>query len=386
MRKTYEELEQIKKENNVETLWSWSRINTYKNDPYGYYLKYIRKIKEDRQDSIYTISGSVCHDILEKYYNGKIKQEDMIDEYEDSLMTMNLGEFKYDRNDEEKNKLIADKYEGCIKHFFRYHQKPENLKMATELFCLVKIADNIMFNGYIDNFGVCRDANGEKHIVITDYKTSTIYKGEKLEKESGQLYLYAEGVRQKTNMPLDHISIRYLFMKYVNVKVCQANGKWKERQIERNQIGSKLVTSVRMWLNKLGYNAEDYINDILLTNCLDSLPEKVQEKFIIEDCYVYLPLNEQIIDNLKQDIIKTVSEIENKEKEYSKAKDGKVWWTEITASNEYFFNCLSGYSRKLHKPYDEYMQKKEMFANNLSTGTTNDNDEDDELLELLENL
>ena len=87
MRKTYEELEQIKKENNVETLWSWSRINTYKSDPYGYYLKYIRKTKEDRQDSIYTISGSVCHDILEKYYNDKIKQEDMIDEYEDSLMT-----------------------------------------------------------------------------------------------------------------------------------------------------------------------------------------------------------------------------------------------------------------------------------------------------------
>ena len=42
--------------------------------------------------------------------------------------------------------------------------------------------------------------------------------------------------------------------------------------------------------------------------------------------------------------------------------------------------------KKLHKPYDEYMQKKEMFNNNLSTGTVNDNDEDNELLELLENL
>lgn len=58
MRKTKEELNEIMQENNVNTLWSWSRYNTYKTDSYSYYLKYIKHIKEDRQDSIYTYSGS----------------------------------------------------------------------------------------------------------------------------------------------------------------------------------------------------------------------------------------------------------------------------------------------------------------------------------------
>lgn len=378
-RKTKEELNAICKKYNTDILWSWSRYNTYKTDHYSYFLKYVNNIKEDRRDSIYAVSGGYCHDIIEKYYNGTITQEDMINEYEDSLLTMNIAEYKYDRSDEDKNTAIAEKYENCIRHFFRHHIKPNNLNMLLEMFCTIQVADNIIFQGYIDNCGVYIDENGKKKIVITDYKTSTIYKGEKLEKESGQLYLYAEGIRQKTGMSLDDISIRYLFLKYVNVKYLQANGAWKERQIERNQIGSKLVSTAKMWLKKCGYNPDDYIDDIVLYNSIDSLPDDVKEKIIISDCYVYLPLTQENINNLKADIIETVTEIETKTKEYAKTNDENIFWTDVTEKNEYFFSVLSGYSRALHKPYDEYLKSKEMF-------NTDDNDIDDDLAELLENL
>lgn len=378
-RKTLSEINEICQQYNVPFLWSWSRLNTYKTDKYIYFLKYIQHIKEDRNDSIYTYSGSYCHDIIEQYYNGTIKQSDMINEYEDSLMTMNFAGYKYDRNDEDKNKLIADKYESCIKHFFRNHKK-HNMKMILEMFCLIKITDNIYFNGYVDNCGVYFDENKEKRIVITDYKTSTIYKGDKLEKESGQLYLYAEGIRQKTGLPLDHISIRYLFLKYVTVNVMQANGKWKERQIERNQIGSKLISSIKMWLKKLNYNPDDYIDEVLLYNSIDNLPDDVKEKIDITDCYVYLPLTEDKINDLKADIIATVTEINEKTEEYNSTKDDKVFWQEVSAKDEYFLNCLSGYSRKYHKPYDEYLSEKEMFQ----TDTEQDNDNiDEDLFQLL---
>lgn len=378
-RKTKEELNAICKKYNTDILWSWSRYNSYKTDHYSYFLKYVKNIKEDRRDSIYCVSGGYCHDIIEKYYNGTISQEDMIDEYEDSLLTMNIAEYKYDRSDEDKNAAIADKYENCIRHFFRHHIKPDNLNMLLEMFCTIQVADNIIFQGYIDNCGVYIDENGKKKIVITDYKTSTIYKGEKLEKESGQLYLYAEGIRQKTGMSLDDISIRYLFLKYVNVKYLQANGTWKERQIERNQIGSKLVSTAKMWLKKCGYDPDNYIDDIVLYNSIDSLPDDVKEKIIISDCYVYLPLTQENINNLKADIIETVTEIETKTKEYEKTNDENIFWTDVTEKNEYFFSVLSGYSRALHKPYDEYLKSKEMF-------NTDDNDIDDDLAELLENL
>lgn len=376
-RKTNAELNQICKKLMVDKLWSWSRYNSYKTDPYSYFLKYVKGVNEDRRDSIYCVSGGYCHDILEKYYNGDIQQEDMIQEYEDSLLTMNIAEYKYDRNDEDKNESIANNYESCIKHFFRNHIKPDNLKMLLEMFCVIKVTDDIIFQGYIDNCGMYKDENGEKRIVITDYKTSTIYKGEKLEKESGQLYLYAEGIRQKTNLPFDHISIRYLFLKYVNVKCLQANGIWKERQIERNQIGSKLSSTAKMWLKKLGYNPNDYIDDIILYNSIDNLPDDVKDKMIISDCYVYLPLTQERIQSLKSDIIDIVNEINSKTKEYKETNDDHIFWSDINEKNEYYYAVLSGYSRALHKPYNEYLENKEMFQNN---------DDEDELTQELKDL
>lgn len=382
MRKTPKEINEICKKFHTNILWSWSRYNIFKTDPYSYFLKYIKGEKEDRRDSIYCVSGGYCHDILEKYYNGEIQQSDMINEYEDSLFTMNLAEYKYDRSDEDKNSAIAEKYESCIKHFFRNHIKSDNLKMLLEMFCVIKVTDDIIFQGYIDNCGMYKDENGEKRIVITDYKTSTIYKGEKLEKESGQLYLYAEGIRQRTNLPLDHISIRYLFLKYVNVKCLQANGTWKERQIERNQIGSKLYTTAKMWLGKLGYGEGEYIKDnyldeMLMLNSIDNLPDDVKDKMIISDCYVYLPLAQENIDNLKSDIIDTVNEINSKTKGYKEANDDHIFWSDINEKNEYYYAVLSGYSRASHKPYNEYLENKEMFQNK---------DNEDELTQELKDL
>lgn len=378
-RKTEAELNAICKKLHIDTLWSWSRYNTYKTDHYSYFLKYVKNEKEDRRDSIYAVSGGYCHDILEKYYDGTIEQSQMLEEYEDSLLTMNIAEYKYDRCDEDKNAAIADKYENCIKHFFRNHIKPNDISMILEMFCTIKITDDIVFQGYIDNCGVCTE-NGKKKIVITDYKTSTIYKGEKLEKESGQLYLYAEGIRQKTKLPLESILIRYLFLKYVNVKYLQANGTWKERQIERNQIGSKLVSTAKMWLKKLNYNPDDYVDDIILYNSIDNLPNDVKEKIIISDCYVHLPLTEEHIKNLKADIVETITEINNKTEEYKRTEDDKIFWTDVTEKNEYFLAVLSGYSRVLHKPFDEYLKEKEMY------NTEDNNSIDDDLAELLENL
>lgn len=378
-RKTSEELTEICKQYHVDTLWSWSRYNAYKNDMYSYFLKYIKHIKEDKRDSIYAVSGGYCHDIIEKYYSGNISQQQMIEEYEDSLLTMNIAEYKYDRCDEDKNIKIAEKYESCIKHFFRNHRKPTDLKMLLEMFCTIQVSNDIVFQGYIDNCGVYTDEKGKRKIVITDYKTSTIYKGEKLEKESGQLYLYAEGVRQKTGLALEDISIRYLFLKYVTVKCLQANGEWKERQIERNQIGSKLVSTAKMWLKKCGYNPDDYLDDIVMYNSIDTLPNDVKDKIIITDCYIYLPLTQEKIDSLKSDIITTIAEINSKEEEYEKTKDDKVFWIDVTDKNEYFLAVLSGYSRELHKPFDEYLKIKEMF-------NSENNDPDDDLLDLLNEL
>lgn len=120
-RKTKQELNELCKTLHVDTLWSWSRYHCYKQDTYEYFLKYVLHEPEDRTNSIYCVSGGNVHEIIEQLYTDQIKYEDMAELYEDSLFTMNCAELKYNRSDSEKNEAIADKYENCIRHFFKHH-------------------------------------------------------------------------------------------------------------------------------------------------------------------------------------------------------------------------------------------------------------------------
>ncbi len=362
-RKTSEELEKLKEKLNVNQLWSWSRYNCFKNSIYEYYLKYILKIKEDRDDGIYGVSGNACHSILEKFYSKEIEYEDMLQEYENSLFTFNAGELKYDRINEEKNRNIAQKYEACIKHFFQNHIVI-NKKVEIEKFIIIKI-NKFIFQAYID---FIHKENG--NYIITDWKTSSIYTGKKIDKEKGQLVLYAEGLRQ-LGVPLEKIKIRWNFLKYIIVEVEQANGKIIERNIARNEIGKSLKSNAKMWLNKEKCYSDEEINSYLdlltMTNDITCLPESVQSRYNIKDCYVYIPFTEEEINKLKTDIINTIVDISKKESEYMKTKKENVWWEKVTDAQSYFFANLSGYSSFLHKPYAQYLEERKAFLNSADS-------------------
>jgi hypothetical protein len=363
MRKPFEEIQKIANKLDCSEIYSWSKYNTYKNDNYEYYLKYILKIPEDRNDSIYAPMGTTAHETLEDYYDDKIDNDGMLEKFEEKLFEYTVGELKYDRTDEDKNKKISNKYEACLRHFFKNHQKIP-YKMKKEMFIPIKL-DNVLIQGYID-FLHTELRNNIKHIVITDWKTSSIYKGEKLEKEKGQLILYGYGIHQKLNIPLDQIIVRWCFLKYVEIECMQANNKIKNRIIERNDIGNSLSSSVKMWLKKsdLKLNEEEidnYLIQLISNNSIDCLPEDVKNKFTIKDCYVEVKLNKEDINELKEDIINTVAEIKNKEKQYKETKDNKIWWQNVTDKDSYRLANLCGYSAKIHKPYKEYLDSLEMF-------------------------
>lgn len=380
-RKTGKELNEICNKLHVNILWSWSRYHCYKQDRWEYFLKYILHEKEDRTNSIYCISGGNVHDIIEQLYTGEIKYEDMSELYEDSLFAMNCAELKYNRSDSDKNDAIANKYENCIRHFFNNHNLIE-FPHKVEHFITIKISDDIYMQGYIDMLYIepYIDANGNKRkkVHIVDWKTSTRYQGTKIDAECGQLVIYAEGIRQTLNIPLEDIVCEWNFLKYVTVTIEQKNGKTKDRYIERNVIGEKLVNTAKMWLKEFGYedDIEKYIDEMTLNNNIDCLPEEVRDKFEIYDCYVQVPLTTEKIDNLKKDIIDTVSEINKKSKEYKDTGDENVFWQEVTDADEFRLATLSGYSRKLHRPYDQYLKNKELFLKNGSEDEA-DSEEDD---------
>jgi hypothetical protein len=202
----------------------------------------------------------------------------MLSAYEDELFKFNLAELKYDRNNPEKNQAIAEKYEYCIRHFFQHYQ-PIQKKVDIERFILIKVGSQLM-QGYVD----CIHKEGDDFI-ITDFKTSSIYKGEKALNERGQLLLYSEGLRQ-LGVPIENIKIRWAFLKYVTVEQQQANKKTTVRYMARNEIGESLKANAKMWLkkSKQGYSEEDidgYLDLLVKINDLSCLPDEIQSKYII---------------------------------------------------------------------------------------------------------
>ena len=341
-------------------------------------------IKEDKKDGIYTTSGGTIHDILEKFYGGEIEYEDMITSYESALFLFDQAELKYNKTDEEKNAKIANKYEDCIKHFFKYH-KPFTQKAMIEQFAVTKIGQHI-FQGYIDF--IFQDEDGT--ITILDWKSSTIYKGEKILKEGKQLLIYAQSLIQH-GVPMDKIKICWDFLKYVNVSFIQQNGKPKERQIERNAIGTSLANTIRTKMKAAKKYTEEEINSylefVVTTNSLDGIPAEIASQFTIEDCLVYIPLTEEILKNLNEEVISTINSIDKcKELWYNTKESGaseieldKIWYDteEQLRANEYYFHNLCGYSLALHKPFAEYWARKQKELeeqNSFFGGIMNDND------------
>lgn len=372
-RKTQKEIDDIKRSLGIKNLWSWSRYKTYKDDKFTYYLKYIKQVPPDRADSLYAPLGSVIHEIIENYHNGKLNKSELVDRYKEKLYELSLFGYKFDRNDEEKNQIIQQKYDESISHFLSNYIKP-NYKTILEKFVLIKITPNIYFQGYIDCIHTVKNKNGVE-IWITDFKTSSLYKGNKINEMAGQLLLYAMAVHQESGIPYDRIHIQFHFLKYLKCTIKQLSGKTKERILERHNHVYSLSSCIRMWLKKSSENLNDLQIELMLEkvineNNLNILPNDVKDKFLIEDCYLEVTYNNQDTDNLKQDIINTVNEIENKISLCSASPGStdiyeKAFWQDVTDKESFFMASLSEYSANIHKPYSKYLTQNGFLNNEL---------------------
>jgi len=371
-RLTHEELEKIKQKYNVDRLWSWSRMNTYLTSKFEYLLKYILKSKEDRCDSSYVTLGTICHDTLDKFYEGKIKYEDMIDDYNDGFTTaITIADLKFNRSDEEKNKSIGEKYNNNLIHFFENHTVYRH-KLLIEKPIVFVVGGNV-FVGYID--ALYKDEDG--YVYPLDFKSSSIYTGKTLEENSGQLIGYAIGLNQM-GIPLDKIRPRFNFLKYCTIEYEQKNGAVKYRNVERCKIGESLQSNAKTWLKTYGYEPDEYLKKMLDTNGIDCLPDEVKGKYRIRDCHVDVELNDKIVEKWTELITTTIKDIELREKDYEETKSLECFWDdeESVRAQSYYFANLCGYSATKHLPYKAYLEKfeaaqkgEDMFGGLLGSDT-----------------
>lgn len=360
-RLTDAELRRVKSRYGVDELYSWSKVSCFMTSPFEFYLKYVLHKKEDVDNCAYAPMGGIVHQIIEDYYNHKIGYEEMIENFEDSWVTaIDIANLLFDRNDDTKNNNIKNKYKENLTHFFNYH-KPLKNKVEIERFLAAKVGDYVL-QGYAD--AITKDDEG--NFVIIDWKTSTKYSKKALEEHSGQLTVYAIALMQ-LGVPLNKIRCAFNFLKYCTVEYEQANGTIKTRDIERFELGQKLQTNLKVWLKKLGYEdqMDDYLKMVIDTNGIECLPENVQAKYKISDCYCYIDLNEDLVEKWTNEIIATIKDIELRRADYEETKSENVWWDtdESVKAQSYYFSTLCGYSANLHKPYAEHLKRLEASKN-----------------------
>lgn len=392
MRVNSEKIKKMCEALGTDRLNSWSRVNCIHNSLYEYYLKYILHKEEDRDDSIYKVTGGISHDILEKYYTAQIPYDAMVEEFEDGWTTaFDIAELKFVRGDGDRNKSIANKYYYDLKNFFSTHERIKD-RIDIEQFITVKIGEEY-YQGYID--AKVTDADG--NITILDWKTSSIYKGDKAKNECGQLVMYAMALHQQ-GVPYEKIRIAWNFLKYQCVTVQSKKGVKKVREIERCELGEKLQANAKMWLKDAGYSEEqvfEYLDQLAQTNDITVLPEAVQNKYEFHDCYVCVDLTEELIDHWESFIIDTMKLIREKEKEYFVLKENgkfeeadKLWWEdeESLKKQSYYLTNLCGYSANLHKPLKAYLEKLDSNKNGDILGQKKEDEYDVDDLSWLNDL
>lgn len=377
-----EELDFLKLKYGVDKIYSWSKISCYLEDKWEYFLKYVLHVKEDKPENIYMHLGSAVHSQMEDFYTKNITNKQMVENFEiayDMASNMFHKSFVYinpnadeetRKKAEETNAKLARKFVMCCSHFLSNVKKEEGICECEKFYpCVLtdSLGNNYLIQCYVDFINW--KSNGDVEII--DYKTSTFYSSDKIEKLKKQLEFYGMALAQNEDMSCDNIKLAWNFIKYVNVKYMQQNGKEKERRLERNCIGGYIDTKgektgglqsvVKTMLKNLKYSAEE-IEEILysfcVTNSLDVLPKEIQEKFIFSNCIVPIEFNEEEVDLLKGFIIDTIKEIEMREEEYERTKNEYLWWQDISSDDVYRLENLSGYSPKLHKPYQEYLARQ----------------------------
>lgn len=175
--------------------WSYSRLCTFEDCPYRYFLKYIAHTEEG--DRFFSSYGRFVHKLLERYYKGEIKKEDLQMEYL-------LGFSEYVKGERPSTEVAEHYFEDGSVYFRNF--KPPPIKVLEVEKQVDFVVGDKPFRGVIDLVG---KLNGE--LCIIDHKSSKLQKPKPNPKRKKplvkdkayyeklrQLYLYASALQQTT--------------------------------------------------------------------------------------------------------------------------------------------------------------------------------------------
>lgn len=176
--------------------WSFSRVKSYIQCPYGFYLKYI--VNDEESDNFYAFMGKTMHECLERIF----KKERTIDESIEDFETEYL-EHKDDYGIRDRTKEKA--YELCMDYLCQLDLK--ELRKYKILGVELKITLMIEGYDYVGYIDLLLEDKKTGEIIILDHKSNQypfkknggVFKNSEKEFEyyKKQMYLYCNGVYEK---------------------------------------------------------------------------------------------------------------------------------------------------------------------------------------------
>jgi hypothetical protein len=165
----------------------------------------------------------------------------------------------------------------------------------------------------------------------------------------------------QNGVPIEKIHLHFNFLKYCTITYEQANGKIKSMNVERRLLGEKLQSPCKMWLKKFGYDPDEYLPQVLDTMNIKCLPQEVQDKFTISDCYVEVPCTAEQVEYWRNYVLDTINEIESAILDYEVFDNVDVFYDTIdeVKTESFYYATLSEYSANLNPCYEKYLNTLE---------------------------
>ena len=299
-------LKQIPEKYKGKTIYSFSRLGTYKECPHQYFLTYKKRLKQ--KENPYTYVGTSVHDVVEGMLEGKIDVKAGIDKFEKDMFELEIYALQYPSLQAKENLMKS------IRHFIPQFKGYGAEKYAIEKEFFLEIPKNdgtddfIVVRGFIDVISLYEN----NEIEIIDIKTSSKFKNAELDEKAYQLLLYNAYIRKA------YPKYKVRKLAWHMVKYCEINditSKRKARIIERSKLGKELEKALRKKFDKAGFTdfeTEMYVDALKLNNNFDALPDVIKKDYEISDWVLEYEFTEEREEALFNYIRKTVEAIETK--------------------------------------------------------------------------
>lgn len=346
------------------SVYSFSKVESMHNCPYEAYLTYIKKMRDQQEENVYTRCGTIIHDTLEKIMNGEATEADLLPAMKQELSDLDMLGIEFPRgsdgSDSIRKSWIAD-----MTHFCNTYKAPVGT-FETEQFFLYKTPHGHYLQGYIDLTKIRKDGTLE----IYDYKTSTVYSRASMKQHSRQLTLYALGKEQEgcTVKTIAWIFLKYCEVIYIGRKTARSVQDTEIRKvIERKNLIKELAPEIRRKLDEAG--VDDVTIGLIVDEALDKneIPAQIADQFKVIPYVCKYDLTKETKAEAAKYFDDSIEQWEALEHELADGGDVNqlfppLPFVRVTKSGKevedtFYHNCLCGY-RKICPHLQEYIAQK----------------------------